>query len=142
MRRLCLSAVAALVAATVWTAGVSAQERGPITAEELARHGYNVPPPNVMMVVIHHTGSYQYAVHCVIHSASENLKQELKDTIEPGGEAVVGVSTEQMGGKLWVQCFEEAEGRSYASNNFSSAGRTIVFFNTGSKFIVQQNIVP
>ena len=142
MRRLLLTAVTALLAATVWTAGASAQQGGDITAEELARYGYNVPPPNVMMVVINHTGSHQYAVNCVIHAASANLKQELKEKIEPGDEAVVGVNVEQMVGKLWVQCHEEAEGRSYASNNFSSAGRTILFFNTGSKFIIQQKIVP
>ncbi len=94
-----------------------------------------------MLVVISHTGSYQYGVRCEIHRAFGGVKQELGE-IEAGEDKVFGVDTNEMNGRLWVQCHEEAEGRIYSSNDFQSVGHTLVHFSTGSKFVVTQKIVP
>jgi len=139
MRRLHLSALAALVFASAWASGASAQDT--ITAAELARHGYKVPAENIMLVVISHTAGYDYAVNCVIHAEGANLKEEVGE-IKPGEDKVAGVNVEQMTGQLWVQCSEEDEGGSYSSNNFPAVGRTLVHFTTGAKFIIPQKIVP
>ncbi len=141
MKRLYFTAVAALLVATAWTGDVSAQPQGDITPAELARHGYTVPPEHVMLVVISHTGNYQYSVTCVINRAFGGVKQELGE-IKAGEAEVFGVDTNEMNGKLWVGCQEEAQGRVYSSNDFQSVGHTLVHFSTGSKFVITQKIVP
>jgi len=140
MKRLSLAALAALLVAMASTASVSAQQSNEVTAKELTRHGFNMPAENVMLVVISHTGS-TWAVDCVIHDDAAGLKENVGE-VKPGDTKVAGVNAQQMTGKVWVQCIEQSEGRSFSSNDFSSVGRTLVHFTTGAKFLITQKIVP
>jgi len=141
MRRLALSAAAVVLAATASTGDVSAQPQSAVTADELARHGYNMPAENVMLVLIAHTASHDRPVTCVIHAEDSGLKMEVGE-IQPGETKVSGVNAQEMSGRLWIQCMTQAQGRTYSSNNFSSVGRTVAHFGTGAKFVITQNIVP
>ena len=139
MRKLSFGAVAALLLATAWTSGVSAQDTNTVTEAELNRHGFAMPPANVMLVVISHTGS-QFDVTCALHDSGAGLQQDL-GTLKNGETKAFGVNVQQLTGQFWAQC-NESEGRRFSSNNIHSVGHTVVHFSTGSKFVITQRIVP
>jgi hypothetical protein len=140
MKRLHVLLGAALLAPFAWTGAAEAQST--ITAAEVEALGFAVPPENVMIVVISHTGSYDRPVSCLILRDDEGKKMELGD-LEAGESKPYGVdAVDGLVGRVFVKCAEHAESRIYTSDIFQSVGRTVVNFSTGSKMVTTRRIVP
>ena len=144
MKRLSYLGLVGLLGVASFSSELNAQQADEIgdeiTAAELAQLGWAMPPENVMVIVIKHTGSNRDAF-CQIHNETRGKRADAGD-VEPGKNLLAAIETNVMPGTIWIQCIEEGDGRRFTSDNIRSVGRTLVEFSTGSKFVITRKIVP